>query len=381
MWTRTSGAGFRPRGAFAPLSLQLSKLVMQSPGRTTSGAGFRPRGAFAPHPGGTEAPRGLKPAPRKTKAAGRRGSALLTVLWLSAALGAIALSLANTVRSETDRTSTGIDGLKGYYLAQGAIERCALELLWSIKLPQEKRPIPQGATHMQYSFPGGDVQVELIPETARLDINTTSVPVLFRLGIALGLEPERAQAIADGIELFRHPAEGMLPSFQRPDASFQEIEELLLVPGVTPEVFYGTYVPAEAESGGPRLVARPGLVDCLSVFGSRDRVDANTAPAAVLAAVGLTPFAINALLERRKLSPLTDGQLSEFMLSIGAPRDRLRVEGNSIVILRATARPRLPNGALSDLKRTVAARVKYMPDGYDSPIHILRWYDSAWSGN
>jgi hypothetical protein len=23
--------------------------------------------------------------------------------------------------------------------------------------------------------------------------------------------------------------------------------------------------------------------------------------------------------------------------------------------------------------------VKYMPVGYDSPIHILRWYDTAWS--
>jgi type II secretory pathway component PulK len=338
----------------------------------------------------------------------RRGSALLTVLWLSAALGAIALSLANTVRSETDRTSTGIDGLRGYYLASGAIQRCALELLWSIRLPLDKRPIPQGSTSVQYTFPGGDVRVEIIPETARLDINSTPVPVLFRLGLALGLQPERAQAIADGIEQFRHPSQGagssflspgasqgieetlVVPgatpnvfygSYPRPNPSFQESEELLLVPGVTPDVFYGTYLPAETESGGPRLVARPGLVDCLSVFGSRDRVDANTAPAPVLAAVGLTPYAINALLQRRKLGAMTDPQLSEFMLSIGSPRDRLRVEGNTIVILRATARPRLPNGALSDLKRTVAARVKYMPDGYDSPIHILRWYDSTWSDN
>ena len=59
--------------------------------------------------------------------------------------------------------------------------------------------------------------------------------------------------------------------------------------------------------------------------------------------------------------------------------DRLRVEGNSIVTIRATARLRLPGGQLSDLKRTVASMVKYMPPGYDSPIHILRWYDTAFA--
>jgi hypothetical protein len=66
---------------------------------------------------------------------------------------------------------------------------------------------------------------------------------------------------------------------------------------------------------------------------------------------------------------------------MGIPTGRLRVEGNSIVTIRATARLRLPNGQLSDLKRTVAAMVKYMPPGYDSRIHILRWYDTAFAGD
>ena len=37
-----------------------------------------------------------------------RGSALLSVLWLSAALAAIAFSLSSTVRGETERTGTGV---------------------------------------------------------------------------------------------------------------------------------------------------------------------------------------------------------------------------------------------------------------------------------
>ena len=99
----------------------------------------------------------------------------------------------------------------------------------------------------------------------------------------------------------------------------------------------------------------------------------------MLAAVGLTPYAINALVERRRMAPLTDQQLAELLTMTGAPQGRLRLQANSIFTLRATARLRLSNGQPGDLKRTVAAQVKYMPIGTEPPIHVLRWYDSAWS--
>jgi len=252
-----------------------------------------------------------------------------------------------------------------------------------------KRRIPQGATAVDYAFPSGSVRVEILPEAAKLDVNNVPAMDLYRLALALGLDPERAQQISAAIDDWRHAApDGSLfdpfylsqvPSFRPPHASIQEIEELLLVRGVTTDLFYGTYVPVADQAGGRRLVRRDGLVDCLSVYGARDRVDANTAAPAVLAAVGLSPGAINALLERRRFAPLTQQQLGEFVQAIGPGGDRLRVEGNSIVTLRATARLRLQDGKLSDLKRTVAAQVKYMPSGSDLPYHTLRWYDTAWS--
>ena len=57
----------------------------------------------------------------------------------------------------------------------------------------------------------------------------------------------------------------------------------------------------------------------------------------------------------------------------------MRVGGNLVFTMRGTARLRLENGQQSDLKRTVAALVEYIPAGYDAPIHILSWYDMAWS--
>ena len=320
-----------------------------------------------------------------------RGSALLAVLWLSAALAAIAFSLSSTVRGETERTSTAVDGLRSYYLASGAIERAYLELLWSINAP-DRRKIPRGSTSVDYTFASGVAHVEIVPEAAKLDVNKVLPEELYRLVAALGIEPGRAQEITQGIVDWRNPLaqdgsaadqyyQSLTPSFRARHASIQEIEELLLVKGVTPDIFYGTYLPvADAElGGGPRLAPRAGLADCLSVFGSVQQVDANTAAPAVLAAVGLAPAAINALLERRRNAPFTQQQLSDFVQSMGVGSNRLRVEGNSIVTLRATARLRLANGQLSDLRRTVGAQVKYMPVGYDSPIHILRWYDTAWS--
>jgi hypothetical protein len=64
------------------------------------------------------------------------------------------------------------------------------------------------------------------------------------------------------------------------------------------------------------------------------------------------------------------------METFGASANGLRLGGNSIFTFRATARPRLPDGRLSDLRRTLAAQVKYMSTGLD-PINVLRWYDAA----
>jgi general secretion pathway protein K len=283
-----------------------------------------------------------------------------------------------------------MDGARAYYLASGAIERASMELLWSATMPPDRRLIPQGAAHVDYQFPGGVARVEIVPETAKLNVNFSPPAELYRLGVALGLDPDRARQIAAAIDEWRSPALGLTgldsyylsltPSFRPPHASFQEIEELLLVRGVTPDIYYGTYAPA-AEPGAedaPRLMPRPGLANCLSVFRSRDRVDANTAPPAVLAAVGLSPDAIAVLVARRNSAPLSPEQLQPLLDTLGPSANRLRLGGNTIFTLRATARPRLADGRLSDLRRTLAAQVKYMSAGSE-PIQVLRWYDAAWS--
>ncbi len=49
----------------------------------------------------------------------RQGSALLMVLWLTAALAAIGLTVASTVRGETERTETSVDDARSWFEARG----------------------------------------------------------------------------------------------------------------------------------------------------------------------------------------------------------------------------------------------------------------------
>ena len=351
--------------------------------------------------GGRQSPRalndieraGFQTAPPRAR---KRGSALLAVLWLSAALAAIGFTIASTVRGETERTATALDELRAYYLAVAGVERGSMELLWSVNNPSA-HILPPGLTSVVYHLQTGDVRLEILPEAGKMNVNTASVEQLFRLCAALGLDPARAQEISAAIVDWRKPFypaspfdlyySSQVPSFRAPHASFREIEELLQVKGITPDIFYGTYQPqAEGtpiQQGVAGLVWRPGLADCLTVYGPAQSlfgtpVDVNTAQPAVLAAVGVPPQAVAAIVQQRQLAPITDQQLGALLASLGVQAP-LRIGGNSIVTMRATGQIKRDDGKLSDLKRTVAAQVKYMPPGYDGPVHILRWYDTAWS--
>ena len=317
----------------------------------------------------------------------RRGSALLAVLWLAAALSAIAFTVANTVRAETERTSTTVDSLRAYYLAAGAIDRAILYVQWGPSYrnpdgtPRYQSPMPA----LQFNFPSGTATTELIPETSKLNVNSSPPPELLALLLALGTPQDQAATVVQGILDWRSPSPGgsftqfdqyylsLPPSFRARHASFEEIEELLLVRGVTPDLFYGSYT----RNDQGRLIPRAGLRDCLSVYGSTSTLDANSIQPAVMQAIGISPAVASAIVNLRQATPFRDmGQLAPF--SGGGPgMGRLTLAPSAIVTLRATARLRLPNGQFSDLRRSVSAMVKFLGPDWNPPFHIMRWYDNA----
>jgi general secretion pathway protein K len=315
-----------------------------------------------------------------------RGSALLAVLWLSAALAAIAFSIATTVRAETEHVSTSADGLRAWYLATGSVERGIQWMLWggqNRKADGSARFWDFNQPRMYMSYASGDAVVEVIPEAGKLNINLAGPDDLSRVVLAVSGDPEKTREIVAAILDWRNPASeptlfdqyylSVNPTFRARHASFEEIEELLLVRGMTPELYYGSYVP-DAEG---RLYASGGLRDCLSVFGGVAQFDVNSASPALMLAMGVPAAGIDAIVNRRKTQPFRDmGEVA----ALGFPTPRMGMGGNFIWTLRATARLRRPDGTPSDTIRTAAAVIKMLdPARYNMPVHILRWYDDAWS--
>ena len=314
----------------------------------------------------------------------RKGGALLTVLWVSAALSLIALSVANSVRSETARVSTTADGLRAWYLAAGSVERGIQWMLWGNDFPDRFWAPTKSRFYFRYA--SGDVTVEMIPESAKLNINTASYDDLVRVAAAVTGNLMQAQDIAAGIIDWRGGGSAASnsfyaslaaaignPTFRPRHASFQEIEELLLVRGMTPEFYYGNYVP---DNEG-RLYASGGLRDCLSVWGSSGPFDVNSISPPLMQALGVPPGIVAQIVARRAIAPFKGAA------DVGYPVPRLTTGavGHVIWTVRATARLRGADGAPSDVVRTAAATVKLFDPKYYPmmPVRVLRWYDDAWS--
>ena len=304
------------------------------------------------------------------------GSALLTVLWLTAALAAIGLAVANNVRGETERSATNVDDAKSYYIARGAIERTMLHMFWGPDFYRFGQPT------MDFTFPGAEAHVEIITEASKLSLNASPPDELVRLLMALGQPEEKAIEITSAIIDWRTPEVipgqspfdafylAQSPSFLPRHASFLENEEMLQLKGVTPDLYYGTSLDG----------SRAGLRDCLSAFAAGGSLDINTARAESMIAIGIDPEDAANIVKNRATHPILDyKELAGIQLSLGPAAARLRIGGNTMFTLRATARLRQPDGRFSDMRRTVAALVKR----WDSPntanknpgFEVVRWYD------
>jgi general secretion pathway protein K len=275
-------------------------------------------------------------------------------------------------------------------LAEGAIDRMLvyIESGSAFLGPDGKPRFQEGITRvLRLDFPTGVVRGEYIPENSKLNVNYATPPELSGLLLALGVNPSQVPAIVGGILDWREGTPGgsfsefdqyylsLTPSFRARHASLQEIEELLLVRGITPDLFYGSY----SRDVDGRLIPHAGLRDCLSVYGSNGVLDVNTVTPEVMIAVGVAPETAAAIVALRKVAPvITMGQLAPFSNG-GKGMSRLTMTNGTILTLRATAQLRLPNGQLSDLHRSVSAMVKLLlaPELRASPpFHIMRWYDN-----
>lgn len=278
---------------------------------------------------------------------GMRGAALLLVLWLVALLTALVGAYALTARIEALQGRVGSRGAMAQEIARAGMEYALVRV--ADRNP-ETHWQPNGRAYA-WRFDGHDVQVRIIDETGKVDLNQADVPLLSRLMQVLGEPPDASDALAAAIVDWRDAddlsqpvggaEDGDYAAAGRPygakDAPFETIAELEQVLGMTPDLY-----------------AR--LEPFLTLYSGRGQPDATYAQGPVLVAMGMDA---TAWLAQREAAG-----------AAGA----LQLVGTGSGTYSIESRARLADGRETLLRTVVRAGASPVPG---SAYTLLRWEEGA----
>ena len=253
------------------------------------------------------------------------GAVLIMVLWVMMAMGLLALSFSASIRTEVDATRYVVEKKRAHYLARAGIDYAVYRIVESkMAFSQTQQLSDQGlgsvpevlTGSVSLSLGSDSAEVDIVDETGKVNLNRAPAHLIYNLLITVGLDPMEADIITDSIEDWRDPDDfyrangaesdyylGLPEPYVAKNGPFDVPEELLLVQGVTPEIYYGKK--GLAPSG--ERVEYYGLGKYLTVFTSVVRININSAPVPVLAAIpGLNYEAALMIDGLREMSPLRD---------------------------------------------------------------------------
>ncbi|WP_315764266.1 MULTISPECIES: type II secretion system protein GspK [unclassified Bradyrhizobium] len=216
-----------------------------------------------------------------------RGFVLVAVLWILAALAALAMIFSAFLANSARAIAVNDNALQTEALVSAAVELTAYKLTSS-----GENPPAHGSFHAALN--GAEMSVTFTSETARIDLNNAPKELLAGLMSVLGASPENAREYADRIAGWRKRAapgsaasgEDALyraagRSYGPRQAPFAHINELSLVLGLP-----------------PALVAR--ALPFVTVFSGSPGVDViNARPEVIAALPGMTPLILKQFLADR----------------------------------------------------------------------------------
>jgi len=289
-----------------------------------------------------------------------QGLALVIVLWVVALLSIVAASLAFSMRTETTLAHDLVTQAQARALAEAGVYRGILELYNPDRL---RRWRGDGSPH-RVRLAGVPITVSLQDEAGKIDLNSAQRGLLDALLRASGIEDERRDALLDAIEDWRdtdslrrlngaedQEYEAAGRTYGAKDATFNTVEELQQVLGVTPRLF-------------KRL--RPAL----TVHSHSAGIDDKVAPPEVLRLLLLSgeDRDLEEVLARRRDDAAEPGQNARGALTpvIDA---RFVVPSNG-VIYTVRAEARLP----AQTRASIAATVKLI-NRPGKPYTVLAWQE------
>ena len=255
-----------------------------------------------------------------------QGTILIALLWVLMAVSVLCISFAKVVRVEAMAVANSRQLASAYFLAQAGINETIYKLVvyrlesgqrFLMQAQQDLKPLDIDLGRVTLQTDIGQVEVLVSDEYGKININRAGKELLMALLLNLGVDEMQADIMSDSILDWRDPDEdsrlngaesdyylSLESPYMCKNKNLDTVEELLLIRGVTPELFYGHS--HRDESG--RIVSRVGLNQCVTVYGGSTGINVNSAPYPVLLAVGFPPEAARQIIAERSEKPFLNQQ-------------------------------------------------------------------------
>jgi general secretion pathway protein K len=293
----------------------------------------------------------MRKAPRPN-AVSEHGFVLVAVLWILAALSALAMIFSVYLSNTAQALAVNDVRLQAEALVSGSLELTAYQL----SLAGEKARPMLGSFH--FRLDNADVDVSFVTETARIDLNAAPKDLLANLFAGLGAGPEdatqyaeriigwrtppKADAAEDEVSLYR--AAGL--AYSPRQAPFAHVNELALVLGL-PQALVDRALPF------------------VTVFSGQAKINALVAAPEVIAALpGMTPASLKEFLKER---PALPNDAAAIATALGSAQANATIDKSDFFRILTTVK--FANG------RRTASEVVIGLGGEEDPYRVLSWQD------
>jgi general secretion pathway protein K len=296
----------------------------------------------------------MKPIRRCAGSSSSQGFVIVAVLWLLAALAALAMIFSVYLSNSARALAVNDTALQAEALVSASVELTAYQLLLAAK---DARPA-QGS--FQTRLNGADLAVSFVSEAARVDLNAAPKELIANLLSVLGAAEDDAREHADRIIAWRtkstpetagnedaqYRAAGKFYSPRQ--GPFAHVNELGLVLGLP-----------------PALVER--ALPFVTVFSGASGVDVLTAQPEVIAALpGMTPLTLKQFLMDRATLP---NDAAAIGAALGEAKSSATAQKSQAY--RILIRIRFPNDRAAASEVVIGLRSK------EDPYKVLSWRDDV----
>lgn len=325
----------------------------------------------------------------------QRGVALYLVLWVMALLTVIAGEFSYAIRTEANITRNFKEETQAYYIATSGVFWTIGELVVNEFVPRpaqapddEDKPEDArwriNADIPAVPFGDGQFKVEKQNESGKVNLNRAGQPLIRMMLNSFALDDAAKNVIVDSIMDWRdkdnfHRPNGAeddyyqsLPEpYKCKNGDFTTVQELLLVRGITPEIFYGGLKEMVSVYQDKETPAQPGAPRRVGVDFNRININA-ASPQMLRSLPGMTEDMVGKIIEYRRKKDFRS--LSELSLLLGT---EIYMAISPYITLRLSPYYTIKSTGMlkgSQTRQGVQAVIKIdktMPKGYE----IIQWID------